>query len=130
MYRLDLALRPDLPVHSDFCDWLCEVEEGAAAAKALEAWRGGRGKSTTVYNNSVRLMAFSDTLAPDLLSAAGCSCIVELQGGWNTDSRWGLRWRVVQIKFVNEVSLPPPPPNSPPESAPQAPAAAFAFLDD
>lgn len=136
MYRIDLVLRPDVALHSEFADWLCVIEEGAAEAEALKAWRGARGRSTCVYNNSMRLMAFSDTLvfdssgklSGDLLSAAGCSCIIELQGGWSTDSRWGLRWKIVQCKFVEEVSLAPA---GALDDEPEAPGPAnFAFLDD
>lgn len=117
MYRVELALRPDLPAHAAFADWLSDVEDSAQAAPALAEWRGARRRSTTAYNNSVRLMAFSDTLAfdasgnlsADLMAARGCACILELQGGWSGEARWGLRWKIVQIKFAEECALPTAP---------------------
>lgn len=110
MYRIDMSLRPDIPLHSDFCQWVCDIEDGASGAVELAEWRGARSRSTSVYNNSMRLMAFSDTLAFDaagslsahLMDAAGAACIIELSGLWNNESRWGLRWKIVQIKFQTD----------------------------
>lgn len=144
MYRLDLVLRQDLPTHSQFCGWLADIED--SASEALKEWRGGRSKSTCVYNNSMRLMAFSDTLAfdssgklsADLMSAGGCACIIELQGCWSTEARWGLRWKIVQIKFVEECSLAALPApvtvvdddTHQPSRGPTDVQSTFAFLDD
>jgi len=139
MYRMHLALRPDLPVHSAFSDWLCEVDESASESEALREWRGGRSRSVALYNNSLRLTAFSDTLAfdatgklsADLLSAGGCACIIELQGAWATEARWGVRWRVVQIKFSEDCELPAAACAIDDETCPPGPApGAYSFLDD
>ncbi len=139
MYRVHLALRPDLAVHSAFCEWLCDVEDGAGDSAALAAWRGARSKSVAVYNNSLRVMAFSDTptfdasgrLSAELLTAGGCTCILELQGGWSTDARWGVRWKAVQIKFGVECDLPPPAPRLIDDSdGDGGTSAEYAFVDD
>lgn len=144
MYRLDMQLRPDVEIHQAFSEWLADIEDAVAGADALKAWRGAKSRSTTVYNGNLRLTAFSDTLAfdatgalsADLMSAAGATCLVELQGCWSSEARWGLRWRVVQVKFSRE---PPPLPIAPAafvddDDPPAAQAAgggggAYAFLD-
>ena len=111
MFRVELALRPEVPSHSAFAEWLGEVERSveaaAAASPELQQWAAGKSRSTTVYNGTMRLMAFNDTMAFDregalsanLMDAAGCACLLELTGCWSTDARWGLRWKIVQIKF-------------------------------
>lgn len=137
MYRLDMKLRPDVEIHQAFGEWLADIENSVAEAECLQEWRAGKSASTTVYNGNLRLMAFSDTLAfdasgslsADLMHAASCSCIVELQGCWSTDARWGLRWRVVQVKFSKE-----PPEFSTTttvadDEAPAAANSAYAFLE-
>lgn len=143
MYRLDMQLRRDVEIHQAFSQWLADIEDGVAGADGLKAWRGTKGRSTTVYNGNLRLTAFSDTLAfdasgalsADLMSAASATCIVELQGCWSSDARWGLRWRIVQVKFSKE---PPALPaassafvddDDEPPAAPGGGGAAYAFLD-
>lgn len=139
MYRLDLALSPAHPTHVAFREWLAELEDAASEAGELRQWRGNRGRSTSVYNNSMRLTAFSDTLAfdaagqlsGDLLGAQGCTCLVELQGAWATEGRWGLRWRVVQVKF--DAAYTPPPAQCElidDMHEHEQPMPAFAFVDE
>jgi hypothetical protein len=150
MFRMDMRLRPDVPLHAAFCEWIADVEDSASQAPELAEWRAGKSRSSTVYNGNLRLMAFGDTLtfdaagklSFDLLDAACCACLVELQGCWSSESRWGLRWRVVQVKFDTQPmdlpAQPPPPaqsafiaePAGPRGPCGPAPPAAFAFLDD
>lgn len=139
MYRVDIKLRHDVPVHAEFAAWLNEIDEAAAGCPGLAEWREGRGRSDTLYRSNWRLMAFSDTLcfdsqgklSFDLPDAAACSCLVELQGGWSSPGRWGVRWKVLEIKFDK----------SPPDwASPEAPApvatdpgprlSRFAFVED
>lgn len=136
MYRIDMRLRPDVAAHAAFAEWVGELENAASEAPELAEWRQDKARSTSVYNGNFRLMAFSDTLTFDaagklsfqLIDAASCACLVELQGCWSTPAKWGLRWKVVQVKFDSSpMDLPPAPP--PAEPTPPAPAA-FAFVDD
>jgi hypothetical protein len=58
----------------------------------------------------MRVMAFADTpvfdsreaLTAELESARSVSCILELQGTWSTETRWGLRWKILQVKVYEE----------------------------
>lgn len=139
MQRIDMALQPVTQVHADFAEWLCDVD--SAAADAVTAWRHGKTQSSSLFRNSFRLTAFTNTecfdaagkVSFDLIDAASCSCLLELQGCWSTDSRWGLRWKVVQVKFDTSVpaciahaSYAPPPTDLTPA---QNPFSAFAFID-
>lgn len=107
MMRVDLALHPRVDVHREFGRWLGDLEEAAAESPVVAAWKSGRTAARCVYRDSMRLMAFSDTptfnqhgqLAAGLLDAVGCECILELQGAWGTDGRWGLRWKIAQLKY-------------------------------
>lgn len=111
MYRVELSLRPDVAAHAAFREWVTEIERSAERAAAqdaeLAAWMGTKQRSATVYNDTMRLTAFSDTLTFDscgklsagLMDAAACACLLELSGCWSSESRWGLRWRIVQLKF-------------------------------
>lgn len=110
MYRADIRLRSDVAIHDEFATWICDIEESAAECEDLAHWREGKSLSSCVYNGSMRLMIFSNVLTFDdkgalssgFLDAAWCACLVELQGTWGTDSRWGLRWKVIQMKFGKE----------------------------
>lgn len=140
MYRVELALSRHVPVHSAFCDWIAALEESASEAQAVAAFRAGKRRSDWVYststNASVSLTVFSDTLAfdekgvlsADLMSARGVTALIELQGLWSTDAKWGMRWRVTQLKFTTT------PPELPPAFEEDTgdvgePQQAFAFLD-
>ncbi len=109
MYRVDFALLETDPAHSEFLEWVRGVER--RAAESLVDWRGSRSLSTTTFGrgdrHSMRLTAFSDTLAfdaggkvsADLVDATTAAAVLELQGAWNTDAKWGVRWKIVQLKF-------------------------------
>jgi hypothetical protein len=143
MFRIDLALHPRVDVHQDFGRWVGDLEAAAAEAPAVAGWKCGRTAATCVYRGSMRLMAFSDTptfdregrLAAGLLDAAGCECILELQGAWGTDGRWGLRWKISQLKYYD---APPTLPVRPDDGGsdddkcegPPGVACGFSFLDD
>lgn len=131
MFRIDMSLRAHVPIHAAFMDWVSDIEESAT-----EHLRIPKMRSSCVYNGNLRLMAFSDTLAfdasgslsADLMSAAACACVVELQGCWTTDQKWGLRWKVVQVKFTHEAPALPPAPGE--EDEAPATGAGFAFVED
>lgn len=107
-YRVELKL-PNSPTHDSFAEWIGEVESIADSSRG--AWGPGLCKSEALYHNgtvnSMRLLAFSDTLvfdehgelSADLMTAKKCIALVELAGCWTSGARWGLRWKVVQIKF-------------------------------
>lgn len=138
MHRVELALVPGVKAHDQFWAWVSAVEASAAASPDLADWRGERSLSASIFRGSMRLMVFSDTLAfdasgalsGDLIGAAACSCLIELQGCWKTDGKWGVRWKVQQIKFdatppdfPAAAALPVPPPAA-------ADHAAYSFLED
>ena len=110
MYRMELQLMPGVASHDAFAKWASEVEDSAADAGALAGWKGGKRRSSWVFNGTARLMAFSDTMAfdadgklsADLMDAQGCAALIELQGLWSTDAKWGVRWKVSQVKFSKE----------------------------
>lgn len=145
MYRMELRLVPGVAAHAAFAKWACDVEESAAEASALDAWKGAKRRSSWVFNDTARLMAFSDTMAfdadgklsADLMDARGCAALIELQGLWATDAKWGVRWKVSQVKFSKEPpSLPVSLENhhgdgeADDEAAVPPDASMFAFLND
>jgi hypothetical protein len=129
-WTLELLMPETDELRSEFAAFAQAVGDSAAA------W-GGMGAEPPLNlgsfrgNRTLRVTAFSDTLifdaagavAPDPSSAKACSCLLELQGAWTSPARWGIRWRVVQVKLSSE-------------AAPRATAAAvrrapdFGFLDD
>lgn len=151
MYRMELQLMPGVASHDAFAKWACDIEDSATEASGLQAWKGSKRRSSWVYNGTARLMAFSDTMAfdadgklsADLMEARGCAALIELQGLWTTDAKWGVRWKVSQVKFSKEPPPPPPlleranshddpahkPTNGDDDAVPPD-ASMFAFLDD
>jgi hypothetical protein len=116
-YRIDLKV-PSSPAHDAFVEWVEAVEVVAARS---DVGLGGLTRSSTVYTGydgtrSVRLMAFSDTLvfddrgelSADIRTAKKCIALVDLSGAWATDAKWGLRWKVTQLKFWNTCDGVPP----------------------
>lgn len=138
MYRVEMSLRQDTPANAAFAEWVGDVEraveKAAPLCPELSTWIGTKSRSSTVYNGTMRLMAFSDTMAFDqtgkmsanLMDATTCACLLELTGCWSTDARWGLRWKMVQAKFdVQPVCAAPVAVASEPYTR-----AAFSFMDE
>lgn len=111
---IDLALAGH-PMHAPFLDFVHALErhalENNAAAKAGHSW------CSCVDNGlapRLRLSAFSDTLFFDkdgTLHAnptrmTACVCLCELVGAWTTQDRWGLRWKVLEIKACAAPTVP------------------------
>lgn len=112
MYRVDMRLNSGVDTHAAFADWVGRLEQSVIDLEPELS--STKSLSRCVYNGNLRLMAFSDTLAfdadgklsVDFLSAAACACVLELQGAWTTDARWGLRWKIVHLKFWPEWAEP------------------------
>lgn len=108
-FRVELRLDPHDALHRSFAAWLEELERAASGP-----WKNGLEISPCVYNDTMRLLVFSDTLAfddrgelsADIMSARGCSAIVEIAGAWISGDRWGVRLKVDQIKFTTEFAYP------------------------
>lgn len=126
-----------LPIGDELRDQFSAFVQGIGAS-ALE-WGGmGTGHGTPADlgnyrgNRTLRVTAFSDTLVfdpagavtVDPTGAKACTCILELQGCWTSPTRWGVRWRVVQVKLSDEA-----PPVAVVVAAPPA-LASYAFQDD
>ncbi len=117
MYRLETRYMPDTcAVHRQFCEWVSGVDESALESEALAEWRRAKAWSPTMYGNAMRLTVFMDTpvydasgkMSADLMDATSCACIIEPQGCWTAGDKWGLRWKVNQVKFGTEpVEFPP-----------------------
>lgn len=107
MFRLECVVRQDVAIHAEFREWLEWLEDEATTAPELEEWKGETTMSRGVFRDTLRLMAFTDTqvfddtgaMSADLLDMQTCSCVMTLTGLWRTDTRWGLRWKVTQVKF-------------------------------
>lgn len=82
--------------------------------RSAVAWGGITGDASPPLSEfmgtrSLRVTAFNDTLifdkdgnlVHDPAGAKACSCLLELQGAWTSPARWGLRWRVAQVKLAD-----------------------------
>lgn len=96
--------------HPAFVAFLRDVEQHAQAnarpaADSLE-WHSFVDADSPVP--AVRLAAFEDArffdadglphASPTAITA--CSCLLELTGAWTTGAKWGLRWKVLEVKEV------------------------------
>lgn len=105
VFRIDMKLSTLNPVHARFTEWVSDIEHHASGP-----WKDDSVLSSTVYNSNFRVMAFSDTmtfdeqgnLSADVILAKSCSALLELTGAWTSNGKWGLRWRVMQVKFSTE----------------------------
>lgn len=138
MQRIDMSFQPVVQIHSEFAAWLCDVDSAAADAVPAD-WRRGKSQSSSMFRNSFRVTAFTNTpcfdsdgkVSFDLMDANSCACLLELQGCWSTDTRWGLRWKVVQVKFDKSVPafMTTTPSHTHHDVSDQPVPTAFAFLD-
>lgn len=108
-YSLDLTLAGHA-THASFVRFLADLE--AHAREHAHPTAEGLSWFSCVDADSLvpsfKLSAFDDAKffdhagaphhAPTDLEA--CACLVELTGAWTSDSHWGLRWKVVEVKEV------------------------------
>ena len=108
-WTLELLMPETDQLRSEFAGFLQAVGDSAAA------W-GGMGAEPPLNlgsfrgNRTLRVTAFSDTLVFDAAGgvtddpsrAKACSCLLELQGAWTSPARWGVRWKVVQVKLSDD----------------------------
>ena len=63
---------------------------------------------------ALRLSAFDDTrmydaagdACADATAMTTCACLCELAGAWTTETSWGLRWKVLEVKEAAGVRVP------------------------
>ena len=113
-YAIELSVH-----HEGFLDFVRSLEEHAQehAADFLDQPRMWH---SCVYNSALKASAFTDTLffdaaadiATDPTTFSGCSCLLELGGAWTSETHWGLRWKVLELKACDP------------------PLTAFPFLED
>jgi hypothetical protein len=129
-WTLELLMPETDELRSEFAGFLQAVGDSAVA------W-GGMGSEAPLNvgsfrgNRTLRVTAFTDTLIFDAAGAVtadpsgakACSCLLELQGAWTSPARWGVRWKVVQVKLSDE-----PAPRA--TAAPTRRAPDFGFLND
>lgn len=123
--QLDLAGHP---THSAFASFVRQVE--------LHAQQHARPLHATQWCPSIvdgvvptmRLSAFDDArvydeggqLQPDPCGVTCCSCMLEFTGAWTTETHWGLRWKVLEVKSATQqlsapcMLLPDPLDHAPP----------------
>lgn len=106
------------PMHGPFVDFVRELERHAGDHAGDHA----RDHAERTWCSCVvdgltprfRLSAFSDTLffdrdgvpLGDPTRVAACACLCELVGAWLTEDRWGLRWKVLELKACAAPSVP------------------------
>jgi len=119
-----MTLRPDEnDTHQEFADFLWDLERVAAAylpewlvdgQPAPSIWSCIRARG--ISDLSLRLSAFDDVLwfgvAGDFLreppkDVRAAAAVLEFGGAWVTDSSWGIKLRIVQLR--DATGRPPPP---------------------
>lgn len=93
--------------------------------------------SSLGYGNSFKVNAFSDTtffdregkVCLDPTGFRGCLALLELNGAWVSDTHWGLRWKVLEVKDADVIPAAPPMPKAPTVTT-AASGEECAFLDD
>ena len=104
MFRMELKMSPSIPIHAQFMEWIADLEQSSKGP-----W-GNVSKSSAIYNNGIRVMFFSDTncfdstgnMSADFMKAKSVSAIFSLTGLWLTDTKYGLKFKVEQMKYFEE----------------------------
>jgi hypothetical protein len=128
MFRLELKMSPSIAIHSEFMDWIADLEQSSKGP-----W-GNLIQSPAVYNNGLRVMFFTDTncfdstgnLSADFKKARSASAIVSLVGLWVTDSKYGLKFKIEQLKYSEDAI--PYPADTDSEATPVG--GGYMFVDD
>ena len=102
IFRINLRVTGS-PVRREFATWVAGVDDAMKAKGRSETARF----VASMRDGVMRLTAFSDTpafdgdgkLSVDLPAAKSVACVVEPTGTWARDDVWGVRWRIVQLKF-------------------------------
>ncbi len=142
-WSIDLRLPPGDELGASFGAFVQAVMQSAAAWGGVSAPEAAAPLSEFMGTRSLRVTAFSDALLFDKngelvqepAGAKACTCLLELQGCWTSAARWGLRWRVAQVKLADA-----PRPGPAPQFGfladagvavpPAGPTPQFGFLDD
>lgn len=104
MFRLDLSLSPQVPIHAQFMDWIADLEYSSKGP-----W-GDVRLSSAIYKNGMRVMFFSDTncfnskgeMSAEFSKAKSASLICTLQGLWISNEKYGLKFKIDQLKYSEE----------------------------
>lgn len=105
VYKIDFKLNPEDTTHNQFVDWISDLEESS-----IGTWSSTHSKSNFIYKNGFRIMFFSDTnvfdesgkLSVDFFKAKSCSVLCTLSGLWMSESKYGLRFNIKQMKVFEQ----------------------------
>lgn len=116
-YALELVLAGHA-AHPGFVSFLEDVEAHARAhAKpTLPDLQWHAAVHTDALLPTFKVSAFDDTLfytSDDEIHASpedirACACLVEMAGAWTSDTHWGIRWKVLEVKDASGRVLPVP----------------------
>lgn len=106
----------DSTLHRDFEAYVHDLESFAAEMSCLHHLESRSCLRTSHAGTSMRFNVWESTqwydedgeYLKESPQMRGCSCIVEFRGCWVSQTGWGLKWNVVQIKQAR-----PPPPVQP-----------------
>lgn len=110
MFKLELQLSPQVPIHAQFIDWIADLEYSSKGP-----W-GDVKLSSAIYKNGMRVMFFSDTncfdsngeMSADFAKAKSASLIFTLVGLWIANGKYGLKFKVDQLKYSEDkIEYPP-----------------------
>lgn len=107
-YCMELALAGHA-AHPAFVEFVRAIEEHAqrhasrhvCPSKTWFSALASQGAVPTMKLNAFSDAKFYDAGAgphPNPTDITGCSCLAELQGAWVSDTCWGLRWKVLEVK--------------------------------
>lgn len=105
MFKVEIKLNPEDKTHLQLIDWISDLEESSVGT-----WSSTLSKSRLIYKNGFRLMFFSNTnvfdsngrLSVDFFKAKSCSTLCTLAGLWTSETSYGLRLNIKQLKFFED----------------------------
>lgn len=113
-YTIELTLAGHA-AHDAFAEFVGELEQHALEhAKPPQGLAWYSCFSAYSLTPTLRLSAFDDTkfFEADGAPSTGlpthfkaCVCVLELVGAWTTDSAWGLRWKVLEVKHAPHAAI-------------------------
>lgn len=123
-YAIELTLAGGA-AHEAFAGFVGELEQHALEHARPSSQGLGWYSCFSAYSlvPTLRLSAFDDARFFEADGAPcaslpthfkACACVLELVGAWTTDTAWGLRWKVLEVKHAPHT----------------APASHMMFLDD